>query len=183
MHALESLANVGGNQSPADLCDRRGFGSVRRRDLPATPDYAPGSGFDRQMPGSCTLARMTHQPSQHAQLLHSLALVHRALRRSLDSIIHVSEQPVPERDRGDFADFIERFTKFLHSHHDGEEQVIFPSLRAAAERVSTRALLAHLDSWQAAHETRSPACNSSKRPAGRFEQTGRKRRWCALHRR
>src|SRR5262249_3241867 len=58
---------------------------------------------------------MTPQPSQHAQLLHSLALVHRALRRSLNSIIQVSEQPVPEHDRGDFADFIERFTKFLHS--------------------------------------------------------------------
>ena len=95
---------------------------------------------------------MTPEASQHAQLLRSMALVHRALRRSLDSIIHVSEQPVPEHDRGDFADFIERFTKFLHSHHDGEEQVIFPSLRAAAERVSMRALLAHLDSWQAAHE-------------------------------
>ena len=96
---------------------------------------------------------MTPEPSQHAQLLHSLALVHRALRRSLNSIIQVSEQPVPERDRGDFADFIERFTKFLHSHHDGEEQVIFPSLRAAAERVSMGDLLAHVASWQAAHET------------------------------
>jgi len=96
---------------------------------------------------------MSHQPSPHAQLLHSLALVHRALRRSLDSIIRVSEHPVPEHDRGDFADFIERFTKFLHSHHDGEEQVIFPSLHAAAERVSMRDLLGRLDSWKAAHET------------------------------
>ena len=95
---------------------------------------------------------MSPQPSPHAQLLRSLALVHRALRRSLDSIIHVSEQPVPERDRGDFADFIERFTKFLHSHHDGEERVVFPSLRAAAERVSMTELLTHLGSWQAAHE-------------------------------
>jgi hemerythrin-like domain-containing protein len=96
---------------------------------------------------------MTPQPSPHAQLLHSLALVHRALRRSLDSIILISEQPLPERDRGDFADFIERFTKFLHSHHDGEEQVVFPSLRAAAERLSMTDLLAHIASWQAAHES------------------------------
>jgi len=57
-------------------------------------------------------------PSQHAQLLRSLALVHRALRRSLDSIIHVSTQPVSERDGGDFADFNERFTRAVFKRYN-----------------------------------------------------------------
>ncbi len=103
-----------------------------------------------------------------------MALVHRALRRCLDSIIRVLEHPVPERDRGDFADFIERFTKFLHSHHDGEEQVIFPSLRAAAERVSMPAMLAHLNSWQAAHETLLSRLKQLEEACRSFRATGAK---------
>lgn len=115
---------------------------------------------------------MTSQPSQHALLLHGMVLVHRALRRSLDSIIHVSEQPVPERDRGDFADFIARFTKFLRSHHDGEEEVIFPSLRAAAERVSMGDLLVQLDAWQAAHEALLSGLQQLDEACRSFRSTG-----------
>src|SRR5215467_192069 len=95
---------------------------------------------------------MASSESQHATLLHGLALVHRALRRSLETIVRVSAQPIPDTDRSDFAEFTARFTKFLHTHHDGEEEVIFPALRAAGERVGMPGQVAHVAEWKADHE-------------------------------
>jgi hemerythrin-like domain-containing protein len=95
---------------------------------------------------------MAPSASQHGEFLHSLALVHRALRRSIDTIVRVSTRPIPESDRAGFADFTERFTKFLHTHHDGEEEVIFPALRAAGERASMPEQVSHVVSWRADHE-------------------------------
>jgi len=46
---------------------------------------------------------MTSSDSPHATLLHGLALVHRALRRCLETIVRVSAHPIPESDRRDFA--------------------------------------------------------------------------------
>jgi len=95
---------------------------------------------------------MASSDSQHATLLHGLALVHRALRRCLETIIRVSAQPIPESDRLDFAEFTGRFTKFLHTHHDGEEEVIFPALRAAGERAAMPDQVAHVAEWKTDHE-------------------------------
>ena len=95
---------------------------------------------------------MASSDSQHAMLLHGLALVHRALRRCLDTIIRVSAHPIPESDRLDFAEFTGGFTKFLHTHHDGEEEVIFPALRAAGERAAMADQVAHVAEWKADHE-------------------------------
>ena len=85
-------------------------------------------------------------------LLHGLALVHRALRRSLETIVRVSAHPIPEGDRVDFAEFTGGFTKFLHTHHDGEEEVIFPALRAAGERAAMPDQVAHVAEWKTDHE-------------------------------
>src|SRR5215467_805705 len=99
---------------------------------------------------------MASSESQHATLLHGLALVHRALRRSLETIVRVSAQPIPESDRLDFAEFTGRFTKFLQTHHDGEEEVIFPVLRAAGERAAMPDQIAHVAGWKADHEKLLP---------------------------
>ena len=95
---------------------------------------------------------MASSESQHATLLHGLALVHRALRRCLDTIVSVSAHPIPEGDRLGFAEFTGRFTKFLHTHHDGEEEVIFPALRAAGERAAMPDQVAHVAEWKTDHE-------------------------------
>src|SRR5262249_23541604 len=99
---------------------------------------------------------MASPDSQHATLLHGLALVHRALRRCLETIIRVSARPIPESDRSDFAEFTGRFTKFLQTHHDGEEEVIFPALRAAGERAAMADQVAHVGEWKADHEQLLP---------------------------
>ncbi|RPH71846.1 MAG: hemerythrin domain-containing protein [Myxococcaceae bacterium] len=120
---------------------------------------------------------MASSDSQHATLLHGLALVHRALRRCLETIIRVSAQPIPESDRLDFTEFTGRFTKFLHTHHDGEEEVIFPALR---QRVSGRPCLIRLRTSQSGKRTTrncSFVFGSLKRGALPFEPENLRRPW------
>lgn len=94
---------------------------------------------------------MSNPGSQHATFLHSLALVHRALRRSLDTIIRISTAAIPETERAGFSEFTERFARFLHVHHDGEEEIIFPAVSAAAQRAAMPDQVAQVATWQADH--------------------------------
>jgi hemerythrin-like domain-containing protein len=59
-------------------------------------------------------------------MIQSVGRIHDALRRSLDTIVRVSDGPVPESDRAGLAEFCARFTRFLHVHHDSEEEILFP---------------------------------------------------------
>jgi len=85
-------------------------------------------------------------------MAQSLILIHTALRRSLETIVRVSAAPVPEGDRADFAEFCGRFTRFLHTHHDGEEKIIFPKLTEVAARASLPAYASLVAGWRADHE-------------------------------
>ena len=67
-------------------------------------------------------------------MAHGLLRIHTALRRILDTIVRVSAAPIPDGDRAGFADFCAGFTRFLHVHHDGEEEIIFPKLTEVAAR-------------------------------------------------
>jgi len=90
-------------------------------------------------------------PAPHDLMAQALLRIHTALRRSLDSIVRVSAAPVPDGDRAGFAEFCSRFTRFLHVHHDGEEQIVFPKLTEAAARASLPAYASDVTSWRAAH--------------------------------
>jgi hypothetical protein len=91
-------------------------------------------------------------PSPHELMGQSLLRIHTALRRSLDTIVRVSAAPVPDGDRAGFAEFCNRFTRFLHVHHDGEEQIVFPKLTEVAARASLPEYAADVTGWRAAHE-------------------------------
>ena len=85
-------------------------------------------------------------------MAQALLRIHTALRRSLDTIVRVSDAPVPETDRTDFADFCGRFTRFLHSHHDGEEEIIFPKLTEVAARAELPVYASDVTGWRATHK-------------------------------
>jgi hemerythrin-like domain-containing protein len=89
----------------------------------------------------------------HDLVAQSLARIHTALRRSLETILRVSAQPIPESDRADFAEFCGRFTLFLRTHHDGEEEVVFPKVSEAAKRASLPEYASGVTTWRAEHET------------------------------
>jgi hemerythrin-like domain-containing protein len=91
-------------------------------------------------------------PAPFELLARSLLRIHSALRRSLDMIVRVSAAPVPEGDRTDFADFCGRFTRFLHTHHDGEETIIFPKLTEVAARAALPAYASDVTGWRADHQ-------------------------------
>jgi len=91
-------------------------------------------------------------PPSHELLAESLLRIHTALRRSLDTIVRVSAAPVPDGDRAGFAEFCSRFTRFLHVHHDGEEEIVFPKLTEVAARASLPEVATDVTSWRAAHK-------------------------------
>jgi hemerythrin-like domain-containing protein len=91
-------------------------------------------------------------PGWSTEIVGGLARVHAVLRRSLETILRVTSGPIPESDRAGFADFTERFTRFLEVHHDGEEEVVFPVLTAAAERASADGPAGSVTGWRADHQ-------------------------------
>jgi hypothetical protein len=91
-------------------------------------------------------------PASQELMAQSLLRIHTALRRSLDTIVRVSGAPVSEGDRAGFAEFCSRFTRLLHVHHDGEEEIVFPKLTEAATRASLPAYAADVTGWRAAHK-------------------------------
>jgi hypothetical protein len=92
------------------------------------------------------------EPARSHQLADGLLRIHTALRRSLDTIVRVSADAIPESDRAGFADFCARFTRFLRTHHDGEEEIIFPKVTEAAQRASMPAAASDVTAWRADHE-------------------------------
>src|SRR5262245_13147926 len=90
-------------------------------------------------------------PAPHDLMAQSLLRIQTALRRSLDTIVRVAAAPVPDGERGGFAEFCSRFTRFLHAHHDGEEQLVFPKLTEVAARAALPAYAADVTAWRADH--------------------------------
>lgn len=86
------------------------------------------------------------------QMAEGLLRIHTALRRTLDTILRVSAAPVPEGDRAGFAHFCASFTRFLHTHHDGEEEIIFPKLTEVAARAGLPAYASDVTGWRADHK-------------------------------
>jgi len=91
-------------------------------------------------------------PAPHDFLSQGLTRIHAALRRSLETILRISAHPVPESDRADFVEFCERFTLLLRTHHDGEEEIVFPKLTEAAERSSLPEYTSGVTTWREDHE-------------------------------
>jgi hemerythrin-like domain-containing protein len=91
-------------------------------------------------------------PAPYELMAQSLLRIHTALRRILDTIVRVSAAPVPEDDRAGFADFCAGFTRFLHAHHDGEEEVIFPKLTEVAARAGLPVYASDVTGWRADHK-------------------------------
>jgi hemerythrin-like domain-containing protein len=91
-------------------------------------------------------------PTAFERMAQSLLRIHTALRRSLDTIVRVSSDPVPEDDRAGFAAFCQRFARLLHTHHQGEEEVIFPKLTEVAARASLPAYASDVIGWRHDHE-------------------------------
>jgi hemerythrin-like domain-containing protein len=85
-------------------------------------------------------------------LAQGLLRIHTALRRTLDTIVRVSGAPVPDGDRAGFADFCAGFTRFLHVHHDGEEEIVFPKLTEVAARAGLPAYAEHVTGFRADHK-------------------------------
>jgi hemerythrin-like domain-containing protein len=94
----------------------------------------------------------TSAPTPVELMAESLLRIHSALRRILDTIVRVSAAPVPEDDRAAFADFSGGFTRFLHAHHQSEEEIVFPKLSEVAARASQPAYAANVADWRADHE-------------------------------
>jgi hypothetical protein len=91
-------------------------------------------------------------PSPDELMIQGVGRIHAALRRSLDTIVRVSAAPVPAVDRAGLAEFCGRFTRFLHVHHDSEEQIIFPKLVEVATRASRPAYTSDVEGWRSDHE-------------------------------
>jgi len=91
-------------------------------------------------------------PNTEQDLAPSLERVHSALRHALETIVGVSGAPIPEEDRAGFAEFSDRFARFLETHHDGEEEIIFPALSQAATKASLPEAVASVKQWRADHE-------------------------------
>jgi len=111
-------------------------------------------------------------PAWSTEITRGLARVHFVLRRSLETIERVSAAPVAESDRAAFAEFTDRFTLFLEVHHDGEEQVIFPAVKAAAERGSVDGPAASVAGWRADHEKLLARLAALKTACAQFRRGG-----------
>jgi hemerythrin-like domain-containing protein len=111
-------------------------------------------------------------PSAHEALAQSLLRIHTALRRTLDTIVRVSATPAPEADRDGFGEFCERFTHFLHTHHDGEEEVIFPKLTELAARAKLPVYATDVTGWRHDHEKLLGRLDAFEEAAARFRKGG-----------
>lgn len=87
--------------------------------------------------------------ADHEALTRGLRFVHLALRRSLDAAVSAAARPPGDDERAPLADFCQRLARFVHGHHDGEEEVVFPALEKAG--------LADVATWRRDHETLLPA--------------------------
>ena len=87
---------------------------------------------------------MAAAAASHEDLTRGLRFVHLAIRRSLATVVTTAARPLAEEERAGFADFSGRVAKFIRSHHDGEEEIVFPALEKAG--------LAEVKVWKQEHE-------------------------------
>jgi hemerythrin-like domain-containing protein len=106
--------------------------------------------------------------SEHELLQHGLNVVHLALRRSLASIVRTAEAPISDADRAAFVEFTERFARFLHVHHDGEEEIVFPMLG----RPSSPDAKKLVDGWKEDHATLIPKLRAMESACADFARGG-----------
>ncbi len=87
-------------------------------------------------------------PSTYDRACGQFAVVHEVLRRNFRRIAEVArgEHAVA---RGDFAGFVQLNLRMLTLHHEGEDEIIFPALRAASRLRSTD--VAFLEAQTAEH--------------------------------
>jgi hemerythrin-like domain-containing protein len=106
--------------------------------------------------------------SEHETLVHGLNIVHTALRRSLATIVRTAEAPISDADRPAFVEFTQRFARFLHVHHDGEEAIVFPMLG----RPSSPEAKQLVDGWKGDHATLIPKLRSMESACADFARGG-----------
>jgi hemerythrin-like domain-containing protein len=100
--------------------------------------------------------------------LHGLEVIHTALRRSLATIVQTAEGPIADADRAAFVEFTERFTKFLHVHHDGEEEIVFPALGKPSSPEAKELV----DGWKGDHATLIPKLRAMDSACADFARGG-----------
>jgi hemerythrin-like domain-containing protein len=105
-------------------------------------------------------------------MAHSLLRIHAGLRRTLETIVRVSAAPIPEHDRSAFADFCARFTRFLHVHHESEEEIIFPKVTEVSERESLPVYASNVASWRADHKKLLGALSAFETAIAQFRTGG-----------
>jgi len=121
--------------------------------LPSGPDSASrlgglieeGEAFDQLSAASASATPATDP-------LQGIFRIHAVLRRSLNTIVRVSAAPVPAEDRAALADFSLRFTRLLHVHHDGEEEIVFPKIVEGATRASLASYTTDVGGWREDHQ-------------------------------
>jgi hypothetical protein len=104
------------------------------------------------MPVAVTTIATATDTVPYDLMAQGIVRIHTALRRILDTIVHVSAAPIPEADRAGFADFCTGFIRFLHAHHDGEEEIIFPKLTEVAARAGLPAYAQDVTGFRADHK-------------------------------
>jgi hypothetical protein len=105
-------------------------------------------------------------------MAQGLFRIHTALRRILNTIVRVSAAPIPESDRASFAYFCDGFTRFLHTHHDGEEEVIFPKLTEVAVRAGLPAYASDVTGFRADHKRLLVCLNAFEAATAEFRTGG-----------
>ncbi len=111
-------------------------------------------------------------PASHELMAHGLLRIHTALRRILDTIVRVSAGPVPDGDRAGFADFCAGFNRFLHVHHDGEEEIIFPKLTEVSARADLPVHASDVTGWRADHKKLLGSLKAFETAAAAFRTGG-----------
>jgi hemerythrin-like domain-containing protein len=106
--------------------------------------------------------------TEHEALLHGLNLVHTALRRSLATIVRTADAPIADGDRAAFVEFTERFARFLHVHHDGEEEIVFPLLGKPSSPEAKKLV----DGWKEDHTTLIPKLRTMESACAEFARGG-----------
>ena len=124
------------------------------------------------VPATATATATATAPASHELMAHGLLRIHTALRRILDTIVRVSAAPIPDGDRAGFADFCAGFNRFLHVHHDGEEEIIFPKLTEVSARAGLPVYAADVTGWRADHKKLLGSLNAFEAAATAFRTGG-----------
>ncbi|KND91116.1 hypothetical protein TOPH_04249, partial [Tolypocladium ophioglossoides CBS 100239] len=96
-----------------------------------------GSAIRRRSPYSYETTAPTRQWADHPIKLDDLlivsathmALLHNSLIRGYNSIV-LQAPHVREEDKADFAGYSKTWVRFIKSHHDDEEDVLFPEMKS-----------------------------------------------------